>query len=117
MKIAELRTHVLEAPLKQPFGWSIDRTTVRKSCIVEIITDTGLTGWGECFGPARPNAAVVQAFREQLIGADPIATDVIWQNLYNRFRDQGQKGLIVSGLSGVDIALWDIKGKAFNAPV
>jgi D-galactarolactone cycloisomerase len=117
MKIAELRTHVLEAPLKQPFGWSIDRTTVRKSCIVEIITDTGLVGWGECFGPARPNAAVVQAFREQLIGADPIATDVIWQNLYNRFRDQGQKGLIVSGLSGVDIALWDIKGKAFNAPV
>ena len=117
MKIAELRTHVLEAPLTQPFGWSVDRTTVRKSCIVEIVTDTGLVGWGECFGPARPNAAVVNAFREQLIGADPIATDVIWQNLYNRFRDQGQKGLVISGLSGVDIALWDIKGKAFDVPI
>ncbi|MCS0494441.1 mandelate racemase/muconate lactonizing enzyme family protein [Ancylobacter sp. MQZ15Z-1] len=117
MKIAELRTHVLEAPLEQPFGWSVDRTTVRKSCIVEIVTDTGLVGWGECFGPARPNAAVVNVFRDLLIGADPIATDVIWQNLYNRFRDQGQKGLVISGLSGVDIALWDIKGKAFGVPV
>jgi D-galactarolactone cycloisomerase len=117
MKIAELRTYVLETPLQQPFHWSVDRTTVRKSCIVEIVTDTGVTGWGECFGPARPNAAVVQSFRDHLIGADPLASDVIWQNLYNRFRDQGQKGLIVSGLSGVDIALWDIKGKAFGAPI
>jgi D-galactarolactone cycloisomerase len=117
MRIAELRTHVLEAPLQQPFHWSVDRTEVRKSCVVEIVTDTGLTGWGECFGPARPNAAVVDAFRDQLIGADPLASDVIWQNLYSRFRDQGQKGLVVSGLSGVDIALWDIKGKAFGVPV
>jgi D-galactarolactone cycloisomerase len=117
MRIAELHTHVLEAPLQQPFGWSVDRTTVRKSCLVEIVTDTGLTGWGECFGPARPNAAVVNAFRHLLIDADPLAGDVIWQNLYNRFRDQGQKGLIISGLSGVDIALWDIRGKHFGAPV
>lgn len=117
MRIAELRTHVLEAPLQHPFGWSVDRTTVRKSCIVEIVTDTGITGWGECFGPARPNAAVVNGFRHLLIGADPLASDVIWQDLYNRFRDQGQKGLVISGLSGVDIALWDIRGKHFGAPV
>jgi D-galactarolactone cycloisomerase len=117
MRIAELHTHVLEAPLQQPFGWSVDRTTVRKSCLVEIVTDTGLTGWGECFGPARPNAAVVNAFRHLLIDADPLAGDVIWQNLYNRFRDQGQKGLVISGLSGVDIALWDIRGKHFGAPI
>lgn len=117
MKIASVRAHVLEAPLQQPFHWSVDRTTVRKSCIVEITTDTGLTGWGECFGPARPNAAVVNGFREHLVGADPLATEIIWATLHNRFRDQGQKGLVISGLSGVDIALWDIKGKAFNAPV
>jgi len=117
MRIAELRTHVLEAPLEQPFSWSVDRTTVRASCIVEIVTDTGLVGWGECFGPARVNAAMVNAFRKHLIDADALATDVIWQNLYNRFRDQGQKGIAVTALSGVDIALWDIKGKAFGVPV
>jgi D-galactarolactone cycloisomerase len=117
MRIAELRTHVLEAPLEQPFSWSVDRTTVRASCIVEIVTDTGLVGWGECFGPARVNAAMVNAFRKHLIDADALATEVIWQNLYNRFRDQGQKGIAVTALSGVDIALWDIKGKAFGVPV
>ncbi|MFC7398108.1 mandelate racemase/muconate lactonizing enzyme family protein [Chelatococcus sp. GCM10030263] len=117
MRIAELRTHVLEAPLEQPFSWSVDRTTVRASCIVEIVTDTGLVGWGECFGPARVNAAMVNAFRRHLIDADALATEVIWQNLYNRFRDQGQKGIAVTALSGVDIALWDIKGKAFGVPV
>jgi D-galactarolactone cycloisomerase len=117
MKIAEVRTHVLEAPLSQPFAWSFDSTRVRTSCIVEIVTDSGIVGWGECFGPARLNAAVIQAFRKHLVGADPLASDVLWQTLYNRFRDQGQKGLAITALSGVDIALWDIKGKAFNAPI
>lgn len=117
MRVAELRTHVLEAPLQQPFSWSVNRTTVRAACIVEIVTDTGVTGWGECFGPARPNAAVVEAFRPYLIDADALATEAIWENLYNRFRDQGQKGLAVTALSGVDIALWDLKGKAFGAPI
>lgn len=117
MRIADLRTHVLEARIERPFGWSFDSTNLRASCIVEITTDTGIVGWGECFGPARLNAAVIQAFRKHLVGADPIATDVLWQMLYNRFRDQGQKGLVITALSGVDIALWDVKGKAFGAPV
>jgi D-galactarolactone cycloisomerase len=52
-----------------------------------------------------------------LIGADPIATDVIWQNLYNRFRDAGQKGLVISAPGGRPIALWDVEGKAFGESV
>jgi D-galactarolactone cycloisomerase len=117
MRIAEVNAHVLEAPLTHPFSWSVNRTTVRASCIVEVVTDTGLVGWGECFGPARPNAAVVEAFRPFLIGADPLATEALWQNLYNRFRDQGQKGLVISALSGVDIALWDIRGRHLGVAV
>jgi D-galactarolactone cycloisomerase len=111
MKIAEIRTHVLEAPLSQP------STTVRSSCIVEIITDTGIVGWGECFGRARLNAAIIQAFVPFLVGIDPTATEWIWQLLYNQFRDQGQKGLNITALSGVDIALWDIRGKALGVSV
>jgi D-galactarolactone cycloisomerase len=117
MKIADVRTHVLEAELSRPFSWSFDRADRRSACLVEIVCEDGTTGWGECFGPARPNAAVVQAFRPHLIGADALASERIWQTLYNRFRDQGQKGLVVTALSGVDIALWDIKGQRFAAPV
>ena len=117
MKIAEVNTHVLEAKIGTPFSWSFNRADTRGGCIVEIVCEDGTTGWGECFGPARLNAAIVQAFRPLLIGQDALATERIWQTLYNQFRDQGQKGLTVTAISGVDIALWDIKGKHFEAPV
>ncbi len=89
---------------------------MRASCIVEIRADDGTTGWGECYGPARINAAIVAAFKGRLIGRDPRATDVIWMDLYNHFRDYGQKGVVISAISGIDIALWDIKGRHFGVP-
>lgn len=85
--------------------------------LVEIETDVGLTGWGECYGPARMTAAVVQSMASWLIGENPLRTDFLWQSIYARLRDHGQKGVVVEGLSGVDIALWDIKGKRFGVPV
>lgn len=117
MRIAEVRTHVLEAQLSEPFAWSFNSTSVRGACVVEIVGEDGTTGWGECFGPAVLNAAVVNAFRPHLLGADALASERIWMHLYNLFRDQGQKGLVVTALSGVDIALWDLKGKRFGAPI
>ena len=117
MKIADVRVHVLEAPLTEPFHWSFNGTKVRTACLVEIVADDGTSGWGECFGPAPLNAAIVIAYADRLIGTDPLATEAIWQELYGAYRDQGQKGLAISALSGVDIALWDLKGKHFGVPV
>ncbi len=117
MRIADVRVHVLEAPLSEPFAWSFNATSVRAACLVEIACEDGTVGWGECFGPAALNAAVVNAFRPHLVGADPLASDRLWMQLYNHFRDQGQRGLFVTALSGVDVALWDIKGKHFGAAV
>ena len=117
MRIADVRAHVLETKLSEPFAWSFNSTAARSTCLVEIICEDGTIGWGECFGPAGLNAAVVAAFRPHLIGADPLASDRLWLHLYNHFRDQGQRGLTVTALSGVDVALWDIKGKHFAAPI
>src|SRR6201999_1516922 len=50
------------------------------------------------------------------IGADPLRTDWLWQEIYAALRDHGQKGVVIQGLSGIDIALWDIKGKHFGVP-
>ena len=116
MKISAVRTHVLEAPLSEPFGWSFSATAVRASCLVEITADDGTTGWGECYGPARINATIVEALKGRLIGRDPRATDVIWMDLYNHFRDYGQKGVVISAISGIDIALFDLKGRHFGVP-
>ncbi|MCD2183840.1 mandelate racemase/muconate lactonizing enzyme family protein [Rhizobium sp. GN54] len=117
MKIAAVRTHLLEHRLAVPFESASMRFDRRAHVLVEIECDNGLVGWGECLGPARANAAVVDAYRPWLIGADPLETEKIWARLYNALRDQGQRGLSITALSGIDIALWDIKGKHFDVPV
>ena len=117
MKIAAVRTHLLDYKLPTPFESASMRFDRRSHILVEIECDDGTTGWGECLGPARPNAAVVEAYAPRLIGADPLETEKIWATLYNALRDQGQRGLTVTALSGIDIALWDIKGKHFGVPV
>jgi D-galactarolactone cycloisomerase len=117
MKITSVRTHILQAPLSQPFAYSRAWYDTRTAMIVEIETDNGLIGWGECYGPARITAAVVDSVAPWLIGEDPLRTDHLWQMIYARLRDHGQKGVVIQGLSGIDIALWDIKGKHFGVPV
>ncbi len=117
MKITKIHTHVLQAALSQPFAYSRAWYDTRTAMLVEIETDAGVIGWGECYGPARMTAAVVDSVAPWLIGEDPLRTDVLWQMVYSRLRDHGQKGVVIQGLSGIDIALWDIKGKHFGVPV
>ncbi|MET0748902.1 MAG: mandelate racemase/muconate lactonizing enzyme family protein, partial [Rhizobium sp.] len=117
MKIAAVHTHLLEYRLPVPFESASMRFDRRAHVLVEIVCDDGTIGWGECLGPARPNAAVVAAYASRLIGADPLETEKIWATLYNALRDQGQRGLSITALSGIDIALWDIKGKHFGVPI
>jgi D-galactarolactone cycloisomerase len=117
MKITNIRSHVLEARLSEPFAYSRAWYDTRTAHIVEIETDQGLVGWGECYGPARMTAAVVESVAPWLIGEDPLRTDHLWRTIYARLRDHGQKGVVIQGLSGIDIALWDIKGKHFGVPV
>ncbi|MFN7052554.1 MAG: mandelate racemase/muconate lactonizing enzyme family protein, partial [Gemmobacter sp.] len=117
MKITAVRTHLLEHRLEVPFESASMRFDRRAHVLVEIECSDGTVGWGECLGPARPNAAVVQAYAGWLIGQNPLETERLWATLYNALRDQGQRGLAVTALSGIDMALWDIKGKALGQPV
>mgnify|MGYP001028422711 FL=1 len=85
--------------------------------IVRIFTDNGLEGIGQsaCWGYLEASDAVVKKFSEYLVGQDPLQIEHHWQYLY---RMGPFRGSVISGaLSSVDIALWDIKGKAFEAPV
>lgn len=114
--IAQVRTHLLSAPLRESFAYSRAWYDRRTAMLVEIVTDTGITGWGECYGPAAMTEGVVRALTSALIGRDALSSERIFSDLYGLYRDHGQKGLLVEALSGIDIALWDIKGKHFDVP-
>jgi len=117
LKIRDVRVYVLEAALAEPFAYSQAWYETRGACLVEIVGEDGNSGWGEAFGPPRLTAPIVEFYKSLLIGEDALATERIWQTLYNRLRDHGQKGLAIEALSAVDIALWDLKGRHLGLPV
>jgi len=121
MKITAVRSHVLRYDLDEELGYSQQYYKGRTAHLVEVSTDEGITGWGECFGPgnvALGNKAIVERVIAPLVvGHDALARERIWQNVYNLLRDHGQKGMPVQALSGVDIALWDIAAKAAGLPL
>jgi galactonate dehydratase len=89
---------------------------------VQVDTDEGLTGWGEITSypgstPNRAVAAMVREAAELLVGQDPSHIEAIWQRLYRAFTYMGSRGATTAMVSGVDIALWDIRGKALGRPV
>lgn len=85
---------------------------------VEIVTDEGYSGWGEAVleGHAGTVLACVNEMKEYLIGADPRRIEDIWTTLYRAGFYRGG-GVLMSAISGIDQALWDIKGKYFQTPV
>jgi D-galactarolactone cycloisomerase len=119
MKVTDITCHLLQSKVDKPFtsarGWLY---TTRSSCIVEIATDEGITGWGECYGPAAVNKALIETqYRPRVIGRDPFDVEVVWEDLYNRIKDYGATGFAITALSGIDIALWDIIGRATGKPI
>ena len=90
--------------------------------VCRIYTDEGIYGDGEAalaYGEAQDSAyGIVQNFARLIIGMNPLEHEIIWDKLY-RSTFWGQNGgpVIFAGISAIDIALWDIKGKYYNAPV
>ncbi len=121
MKITEVVSHVLQYDLPEELGYSQQYYAKRSAHLVEIRTDEGLSGWGECFGPgnvALANKTIVErVIQPMIIGHDPVDREVLWHKVYNLLRDHAQKGMPLQALSGVDIALWDLTGKIAGLPL
>jgi D-galactarolactone cycloisomerase len=122
MKIAVIHTYILQSTLEQPFAFSQGWVTKRSSTLVEVVTDGGISGWGEAFNqglePPQISAAVVEHALEPLVlGANPLDVEVLWHRMYHATRDYGRKGSVMAAISAIDIALWDIAGKSYGVPV
>ena len=94
--------------------------------LIRIDTDAGITGWGEVDGCPWVVKAIIEApmshtlvtgLRALLIGEDPLETGRLWQKMYERTLYYGREGAVIQAMAGIDLALWDIKGKAFEQPV
>ena len=113
MKIADIRAHVMNVP-------AADGQTPRRNWIfVEVETDTGITGIGEATTEHHEMAVAAQidtALKPRLLGMNPMDVEQVWQLGYRDF--WWKRGVVhTSAVSGIDMALWDIVGKATGQPV
>jgi len=105
MKIVEVKVYNAVYPVQDPFSNGMRTTRERAFGVVEVVTDAGIVGWGEgAIAPPR------RALDSQVIGRDPFDYEVIWESLH-------RQGVDPAAISAVDIALWDIMGKALEQPI
>ncbi|MFZ7101067.1 MAG: mandelate racemase/muconate lactonizing enzyme family protein [Peptococcaceae bacterium] len=121
MKIIDVQAIPLKIPPKMKFASSTTgmNPEIDGHVLVKIMTDGGITGFGEAWRltPLAVAAFITEALKPRLIGADPTNIEALWRKLYTETFRYGRKGMVLNAISGVEIALWDILGKLYGAPV
>jgi L-alanine-DL-glutamate epimerase-like enolase superfamily enzyme len=134
MKITEVRTHPLSVRYAQPRWTAHERLERDQLVLVEVRTDQGLVGFGEIAGgPQKLICELVATFARVVAGMDPLGHAEIWQRLFSLTSPRpggiggwdgmpaplprNQRPQIMAAIGGIDIALWDLKGKALGVPI
>jgi len=122
MKITKIECKILKIPELMESATSSSQDDL----VVIIHTDEGITGIGETdTGPWLAKAAIeapgshsmAMGMKDLLIGMDPFDTSAIWEKLYTYTCMSGRRGAVICAIGAIDMALWDIKGKALDLPV
>jgi len=89
------------------------------SAVIEIRTDEGLSGLGTVGGGKGKLAPTIieEQFESLLVGKDPFDTELLWEQMFRASQFYGRRGVVIEVMSGIDIALWDLVGKALGQPV
>jgi L-rhamnonate dehydratase len=121
MKITDVQAIYLRLPeIQQRTDSSQD------ALLVKIETDAGIVGWGEVDGCPWVVKAIIDApyshtlvtgLKSLLIGEDPLDTTRLWNKMFQGTLYYGRQGAVIQAMAGVDLALWDIKGKALKQPI
>lgn len=130
MKITEVEAIPMSVPIENKVGAPISIPHAQeiadvvfgayRTTLVRVSTDEGVQGVGECMVRLAPlaTAAVIDEIAPVLIGKDPRDTRYLWELMYGLMMNRGhQKGFFIEAISGIDIALWDIAGKARDEPI
>jgi len=128
VKITEVEAMVLDtgADYSAPAGGA-ESHGVRFVCLLRVATDEGIVGWSEVETQPHVGRAIVDApsgaqvgfesLRDALLGEDPLQRERLWQKMYRCLAYYGRQGAGMHMISGADVALWDISGKALGVPV
>lgn len=120
MRIVGVETRLLEAPLARPMGGSARRPPIRsrRLVVVRLITDEGFVGYGESYGtPQSVRAIVEELLAPHLLRSNPLQGTALARMVREGIGYHGPKGIVYEALSAIDIALWDLRGKALQAPL
>ncbi|OWV91654.1 isomerase [Rhizobium sp. N122] len=128
MKITGIRTFLMQVGQPDPSNWASDHRPggatskqfggTRNWLFLKIDTDEGITGIGECSGWPRVVETAIHDLTPLLIGEDPAHIERLWQKMHIAMMGHGMLGTVGGGaMTGIDMALWDIKGKALGVPV
>lgn len=121
MRIADLRTHVLAGKAERAIEFGAGSYDTFTATLVEITTDDGITGVGECIARRAPR--VVDTVVRDLLwpvvrGQDPREVTTLWDRMFGVLRPWGHyRGFVQEGMSGIDQALWDIVAQADGVPL
>ena len=123
MKITDVKSYLIKMDWDDRPGKDKPRSSIEREFIfVQIDTDEGITGWGEItnYPGSVGNRAIqkyVMELKDFLIGWDPTKIEEIWTRTFRLFTYTGTRGATTAAISGIDIALWDIKGQSLNMPI
>jgi D-galactarolactone cycloisomerase len=119
LPIRSIEAFYLRAQLPEPFGWSQAWTDTRASTLVRVTAEDGTEGWGEAGVVATPAlvAVIDQLVAPRLVGRDVFDRHGLIDDVAATYKVAGQRGLLLQALSGVDIAVWDLVGKAIGQPI
>jgi len=121
VKITKVEAMVLTCHLDKPIMDATYTLPHRSAVLVKVDTDEGLSGIGEAayFGgpPMITKTIIEKELQEYLLGEDPLNVERLWEKMYQGSIKHGRKGVVVAGMSGIDIALWDIKARAAKMPL
>jgi L-alanine-DL-glutamate epimerase-like enolase superfamily enzyme len=110
MKIIEIEPILLERRLKEPVNWPTGSSEISKLTLLKVTTDDDLIGWGTA-----PDIQSIDNIKSIFIGQDPFDREALWEKI--GWRGTFQSRRLMQTLSGINIALYDIIGKAINQPV
>ncbi len=119
MNIIDVEVWPLHLPMAPHTPVTVGGETSAAHTLVRVMTDSGIHGCGEVFrlAPAGACALIEHELKPMLLGQDPRQIELLWDRMYRQSFRYGRAGIVLHAISGIEVALWDILGKASGLPV